>query len=207
MRTLRQLAGKRILVGWTFLSVATALRRTGMFIVRRRFSPAGCLTACCGLAVIFASATAYAQYPYGPQVGFGSQPRLGQGRPVYSPYLNLLRRGNSTLGNYYGLVRPELQFRAANTQFQSQFNNVDRRFSQVQGQFREGQMQVSGHRVQFLSNLRGQSGPLSRGPQIGRDGRPLPGFAPTGHSAVFGNNGGWFSGLGQAGQPGQRQSQ
>lgn len=163
------------------------------------------LTAFCGLMVLFASATAHAQYPYGPQVGFGAQPRFGQSnRPVYSPYLNLLRRGNSTLGNYYGLVRPELQFRAADTQFQSQFNNVDRRFSQVQGQFREGQMQVTGHRVQFLSNLRGGAGPVSGGSRTGRDGRPLPGFAPTGHSAVFGNNGAWFSGLSQRNQ---RQSQ
>jgi hypothetical protein len=33
-------------------------------------------------------------------------------RPAYSPYLNLLRPGNPTFTNYYGLVRPEVAFRA-----------------------------------------------------------------------------------------------
>lgn len=30
--------------------------------------------------------------------------------PAFSPYLNLLRQGNSTALNYYGLVRPQVQF-------------------------------------------------------------------------------------------------
>jgi hypothetical protein len=33
--------------------------------------------------------------------------------PAYSPYLNLTRRGNSAAANYFGLVRPELDFRRA----------------------------------------------------------------------------------------------
>jgi hypothetical protein len=32
-------------------------------------------------------------------------------RPAYSPYLNLLRTGNSPAINYYGLVRPEVAAR------------------------------------------------------------------------------------------------
>jgi hypothetical protein len=32
--------------------------------------------------------------------------------PVYSPYLNLLRPNASLVQNYYGLVRPELEFRS-----------------------------------------------------------------------------------------------
>ncbi len=31
--------------------------------------------------------------------------------PVYSPYLNLLRNNNPAYINYYGLVRPEIDFR------------------------------------------------------------------------------------------------
>ncbi len=38
----------------------------------------------------------------------GSVPNLP---PPYSPYLNLLRNGNPTYINYYGLVRPEQDFR------------------------------------------------------------------------------------------------
>jgi len=37
-------------------------------------------------------------------------------RPVYSPYLNLTRQGGSPAQNYYGLVRPELEFRNNFTQ-------------------------------------------------------------------------------------------
>jgi hypothetical protein len=55
-----------------------------------------------------AAGRAAAQYPIGRPVGPGVAPP-----PVYSPYLNLLRRNNSTLQNYYGLVRPELEFRGA----------------------------------------------------------------------------------------------
>jgi len=32
-------------------------------------------------------------------------------RPVYSPYLNLNRSGGTLAQNYYGLVRPEIEFR------------------------------------------------------------------------------------------------
>ena len=47
--------------------------------------------------------------------GFGPPPPPGGAfnsrPPAFSPYLNLLRGGGSTTLNYYGLVRPELQFR------------------------------------------------------------------------------------------------
>jgi hypothetical protein len=44
----------------------------------------------------------------GPPSRPGLSPRA---RPTFSPYLNLLRRGNSPAVNYYGQVRPELAFR------------------------------------------------------------------------------------------------
>lgn len=42
----------------------------------------------------------------------GAQPPVpGASRPAFSPYLNLVRPGGTPALNYYGLVRPELQFR------------------------------------------------------------------------------------------------
>lgn len=50
-----------------------------------------------------AAGSASAQPPV-PGGGLGTRP------PTYSPYLNLLRGGSPAI-NYYGLVRPEIQFR------------------------------------------------------------------------------------------------
>lgn len=56
--------------------------------------------------VLLASVSASAQLPQQGRIGgIGQTPT-----PVVSPYINLLRGGNSTLLNYYGLVRPELNF-------------------------------------------------------------------------------------------------
>ncbi|MGL4551163.1 MAG: hypothetical protein ACRC33_08245 [Gemmataceae bacterium] len=57
-------------------------------------------------AVLAAVATtsAFAQAPLRPGIGPNT-------RPAFSPYLNLVRNGNSAAFNYFGLVRPELQFR------------------------------------------------------------------------------------------------
>jgi hypothetical protein len=47
--------------------------------------------------------------------GYGPPPPPGGAYysrpPAFSPYLNLLRGGGSATLNYYGLVRPEMQFR------------------------------------------------------------------------------------------------
>ena len=42
-----------------------------------------------------------------------TRPQTGNpyAQPVFSPYLNLLRRGTNPAVNYYGLVRPEIDFR------------------------------------------------------------------------------------------------
>ena len=42
--------------------------------------------------------------------------------PGVSPYLNLLRQGNSQALNYYGLVRPQVEFRSGIQQLQQQGN-------------------------------------------------------------------------------------
>jgi hypothetical protein len=44
--------------------------------------------------------------------------------PVYSPYLNLVRRDSSPGANYYGLVRPQLAAAGAIQSLQQQVNSV-----------------------------------------------------------------------------------
>lgn len=43
--------------------------------------------------------------------------------PAFSPYLNLLRPGNSPGVNYYGLVRPQMEFRNNIQNLQQQVSN------------------------------------------------------------------------------------
>ena len=63
------------------------------------------------LATRIVGAGSFAQQPRGfappppPGGAYNSRP------PAFSPYLNLLRGGGSSTLNYYGLVRPETQFR------------------------------------------------------------------------------------------------
>jgi hypothetical protein len=63
-----------------------------------RFKPA-----LIALTLALAAGTVYAQ-PIAPQTPT-QQP---YSPPVFSPYLNLLNRGNPAI-NYYGIVRPEVQ--------------------------------------------------------------------------------------------------
>ena len=74
--------------------------------------------------VLMIVSQAAAQVPFNQSRSFSFSGRRGGvgaagGQAAFSPYLNLLRGGNSTLLNYYGLVRPEQEFRQANQQFQS----------------------------------------------------------------------------------------
>lgn len=66
--------------------------------------------------------------------------------PRTSPYLNLLRGGSSPGVNYYGLVRPELEFRSSI------------------GQLRQ-QTQLNQQAITGLQNV--QPGPLTTGHQFG----------------------------------------
>jgi len=68
-------------------------------------------------------------------------------RPTFSPYLNLLRRGNPAV-NYYGLVRPEVEFRNSVNQMQQQLNSVQ---STVDQEANNPNAVTTGHRTQFQS--------------------------------------------------------
>lgn len=71
-------------------------------------------------------------------------------RPTFSPYLNLTRQGGTPALNYYGLVRPELQFRQSlqNLQGAATANQ------QAIGDIQTGGLPATGHPTQFL-NYRG----------------------------------------------------
>jgi hypothetical protein len=68
-----------------------------------------------GLAVALAAGPAAAQGPVGPVRGVG--PASG---PTLSPYLNLLRNGNTPAFNYFSLVRPQFQTNAGLQSLQQQ---------------------------------------------------------------------------------------
>jgi hypothetical protein len=66
----------------------------------------GAAVASLGLLAGLCGGTAWGQSMYGRGPAYPGQ------RPTYSPYLNLFRGGNPVL-NYYGLVKPEFEFRGA----------------------------------------------------------------------------------------------
>jgi hypothetical protein len=132
-----------------------------------------------------------------PSRSFGQARSPFTTRPTISPYFNLLRRGNPVV-NYYGLVRPEQDFRAANDQFRQQFRDVDRKLESVEQREGATNLGITGHRVQFLSNTQGGEGSVTS-TLTDRDGRmqklpPTPGsrIAPSGHSAYFNNPGTYY---------------
>jgi hypothetical protein len=107
------------------------------------------------------SAKLQAQTPFGQQQ-FG---RVNQ--PVYSPYLNLLRGGSSPVNNYYGLVRPQIDFSQSIQNLQGQIASNQQAISSATG----GQFPLfTGHPVYFLNTshyLQYFGGPVSTTSSIG----------------------------------------
>jgi hypothetical protein len=103
----------------------------------------------------------------GPVRAQATYGRVGVGqinRPVYSPYLNLLRTGNPVYANYYGLVRPEVELRsAASTLQQEVFANQQG----ISGLEAATTTLTTGHATRFL-NTSGYF--LNRG---GQGGQPV----------------------------------
>lgn len=81
------------------------------------------------------------------------------GLPTYSPYLNLLRPGGSVTQNYFGLVRPELNFRASVSNLQQQVTGNQQAIGGFQA---EAGLPTTGHRAVFM-NYGGYFGGLGGG--------------------------------------------
>lgn len=98
-------------------------------------------------AVLCWSSTAMAQFG-------GSQPGSS---PTYSPYLNLLRGGNSGVGqNYFGLVRPQQEFAQQNQALGQGLQTLQMQSMQggnqpFQGGYGYSQLGATGHPVIFNS--------------------------------------------------------
>jgi hypothetical protein len=87
------------------------------------------MLAATAVAAVFAGDAAAQYSPY--------QNPTGTTQPTFSPYLNLLRRGNSAALNYYGLVRPEREFREMD-------RNLQRDLGATQQQLRATESDVEG---------------------------------------------------------------
>lgn len=99
----------------------------------------------------FAGSSAQAQAPLGPTP-----------RPAYSPYLNLLRSGNPTFQNYYGLVRPQIQANQSIQSLQGQLQNTNALIASNSNSTDGSALPVTGqpfgymnHRGYFLNNGNG----------------------------------------------------
>lgn len=71
-------------------------------------------------------------------------------RPAFSPYLNLLRPGNSPALNYFGLVRPEQSFRQTFQAVQSAVTTNQRTLADLA---RGGELGQTGAPAQFQNHL------------------------------------------------------
>src|SRR6478672_9100265 len=85
---------------------------------------------------------ANAQPPLGPR------PLTGVNTPPVSPYLNLLRPGTSPAINYYGLVRPEVNFMNSVQALQAQLGYAQ----QAAGVTQFGEPGTTGHPAFFLNH-------------------------------------------------------
>ncbi len=133
-----------------------------------------------------------------PNKAFANARSPAMSRPSISPYLNLLRQGNPAL-NYYGLVKPEQEFRAANDQFRNQVGQVQQKLEQREEEKEAtSNLGITGHRVRFLADQSGGSGgvqgTLAERTQRSAKLPPTPGsrIAPTGHGAYFSNHGSYY---------------
>ena len=72
-------------------------------------------------------------------------------RPPVSPYLNLLRRGASPGGNYYDLVRPQVDFRSSIQQLQQQVTGQQQAVAAAET---TTELPATGHRTGFQSHTR-----------------------------------------------------
>jgi hypothetical protein len=126
-----------------------------------------------GAWAFLAGGPVHAQYPYGP--GRVPAPLAG---PTVSPYLNLLRAGNPTFLNYYGLVRPQLEFGVSIQRLQQQVGVAQQTATEAEAGARLP-LPPTGRPVGFQTQYRyfqnlGALGGITRAqqPLVGRPGLP-----------------------------------
>jgi hypothetical protein len=128
-------------------------------------------------------------------VGVGSvraQPPVPGGvgggpRPAFSPYLNLARQGGTPALNYYGLVRPQVQFQQSIQNLQGSVNSNLQAIGNLQTDTTGGGLPATGHLAGFMNHNAYfmTSGQLTTNQGIGAGAQrfsqnirtPQPGFA------------------------------
>ncbi len=129
-------------------------------------------------ALLLASTAVFAQPMPGGAGGGGAQ------RPTFSPYLNLLNRGNNPGLNYLGIVRPQQQM-------QQQFNQLQQQTNQ--------QLQSLGQSYDSqLDSLSGALLPATGNVSVFNSAAGYFGRIPFG-SGIYNPNGGGGGGFGGSG--------
>lgn len=80
-------------------------------------------------------------------------------RPTVSPYINLLSpqgQANPAI-TYYGQIRPQQEFRAAEAANAAAIRGLDKRLTTTEKEMPSGKLSASGHATSFL-NTRGYFG-------------------------------------------------
>lgn len=107
--------------------------------------------------------------------------------PAFSPYLNLLRSGGSPTLNYFGLVRPEMQFRQAIQTLNADISQNRQLIGNLDPGV--GGLPFTGHPTQFM-NLGGyfmnSGGNVATGSRYGSGAMNRSGFNRTGMSSGAG---------------------
>jgi hypothetical protein len=134
------------------------------------------------LAVVLLAASAVqAQMP--PRGGINPSQR-----PAFSPYLNLLRTDQDPSLNYFGLVRPQVDFRQSLGQVEQAEAGLADRQNQLNNSVNSQSLPATGHAAGFMTQSRyfmskGASGAGGRqGAPVSSASmsRPLAASAPTG---------------------------
>jgi hypothetical protein len=104
------------------------------------------------LSTVLAAGPTFAQPATGGS-GYYIPPRP----PVWSPYLNLVRPGGTPTQNYFGLVRPELEFRGGIQANDRQLFGTQQNLADLQNNVQAGLLSnrsaplpVTGHPVRFM---------------------------------------------------------
>jgi hypothetical protein len=157
---------------------------------------------------------------------WGSQAsaQLGGGRinrpidtPTFSPYINMLRNNGSPGLNYFGLVRPQLEFAQQNQQLGENLQTLQMQQGQPMRGFNGGygysQLGVTGHPVVFNSFGQGQFGGgytgMAAGGGMGGGGMGgqamggMNGGVNQGGQGIMGAGGAGFGFSGVSGHPAQ----